>query len=220
VPYKLESGLWLATTPAGAYKALSQQQPDMAARFLRAILRQSLTPQLNEQTLTRLSGLPLADALALLAYVQQTGWVEGFPEPRREPQGAFDGLLPPMLSELSSLRRALLADPQGFYVATTGFPHEAAEELAALSAAVGILHERNVGLLQGNLRLGTSAWAVVDAAGNSRIGFWPLHVDTHRFVLTLSGMPILNHPCMVKLAWTLFRHYGASAPDGKMADHA
>jgi len=218
VPYRLETGLWLATTPAGAYRALSQQQPDMATKFLRAILRQSITPQLNEQTLTSLSGLPLADALALLEHVQQAGWVEGFPEPRREPQDTFYSLLPQALSELSSLRRALLADPQGFYVATAGFPHETAEELAALSAAVGILHERNVGLLQGNLRLGTSAWAVVDAAGNSRIGFWPLYVDTHRFVLILSGMPILNHPCMVKLAWTLFRHYGANALNEKGAD--
>ena len=209
--YRLESGLWLATTPAGAYRALSQLRPDAAVNFLRVILRQPVTPELNEHTLIRLSGLPLADALALLERTQQAGWVEGFTEPRKEPQGAFDSLLPEILPSLSSSRRALLADPQGFYVATTGFPHEAAEELAALSAAVETLYERNAGLLQGNLRLGTSAWAVVDAAGNSRIGFWPLYVDKHRFVLTLGEMPVFNHPDMVKLAWALFRHYGSNA---------
>jgi len=218
VAYRLKPGLWLATTPAGAYRALSQQQPDMAVSFLRAILRQPGTPELNEHTLIRLSDLPLADALALLDCVQQAGWVEGFSEAREEPQGAFEYLLPQILPDLSSSRRALLADPQGFYVATTGFPHEAAEELAALSAAVGTLHERNMGLLQGNLRLGTSAWAVVDAAGNSRIGFWPLYVDSHRFVLTLDRMPMLNHPGMVKLAWILFRHYGAKTSNGKSAN--
>jgi len=206
--YRLEPGLWLAATPAGAYRALSQQQPDKAVSFLRAIMRRPATPKLDEQMLIDLCGLPFVEALALLERVQQAGWVEGFTEPREEPQGSFDCLLPQILPELSSSRRALLADPQGFYVTTTGFPHEAAEELAALSAAVGILHERNTWLLQGNLRLNTSAWAVVDAAGNSRIGFWPLYVDSHRFVLTLGEMPMFNHPNMVKLAWVLFRHYG------------
>lgn len=211
MPCKLEPGLWLATTPAGTYRAVSQMKPDAMARFLRAILMQESTPALDEDNLARLSGLPVEDALSLLEHAQQAGWVEGFAEARQAPAGAFDSLAPQLLPALSSTRRAMLADPQGFYVATTGFPHETAEELAALSAAVGALHERNQGLLQGNLRLGTAAWAVVDAAGNSRIGFWPLHVGGVRFVLTLGDMPLLNHPNMVQLIWALCRRYGGAA---------
>ena len=208
---RLEPGLWLASTPAGACQAVRQRQPDAATRFLRAILREAATPELNEDNLARLSGLPPADALSLFDGVQRAGWVEGFDTPREEPLGTFDFLLPQLLPALSSARRAMLADPQGFYVATAGFAHETAEELAGLSAALGILHERNSGLLQGNLRLGSAAWAVVDAAGNSRIGFWPLYVDDHRFVLTLGEMPLFNHPAMVQLVWALFRRYGAAA---------
>ena len=54
----------------------------------------------------------------------------------------------------------------------------------------------------------TGAWALVDMAGNSRVGFWPLFIGDHRFVLALGGLPALNHPALVELVWSLTFRYG------------
>jgi len=55
--------------------------------------------------------------------------------------------------------------------------------------------------------LETSAWALVDAAGNSRVGFWPLYVGKQRFVLVLGGVPRLNQPALTELIWALSKRY-------------
>ena len=51
---------------------------------------------------------------------------------------------------------------------------------------------------------------IVDMAGNSRVGFWPLFVGDHRFVLALGGLPALNHPALVELVWSLTVRYGGA----------
>ena len=56
----------------------------------------------------------------------------------------------------------------------------------------------------------TSAWALVDMAGNSKVGFWPLFVGENRFVIALGGLPALQHPAMVELVWSLVNRYGQS----------
>ena len=109
---------------------------------------------------------------------------------------------------LSSQSKVLLADTQGFYVCSQGFPHETAEELSALSADIASLQERHQRLVGNNLGLETSAWGLVEASGGSRIGFWPLFIGEQRFALIISGCPQFNQPALTSLVWALSKRYG------------
>ena len=118
-------------------------------------------------------------------------------------------MLPALLPALSSEGRALLVDAQGFVAGATGFTPEAAEALAALSADLGILHERHRRHFPTSIGLPTSAWALVDGAGNSEVGFWPLHIGDEHFVLTILGIPRLHQQAFTDLIWVLMLRYGA-----------
>jgi hypothetical protein len=206
--FTLVENLYIQPTPAGCYYALSTAVKSPERLLLRALLHQDPTPALSLESLSAWSTLDDPEqALALLHRAQSLRWVQGFREPLQCPQQPLETLLPRLLHSFSNQGKALLADHQGFYLASSGFPHEVAEELSALSADLANLHERRVGLLQHNMGLNSSAFAIVDAAGNSRLGFWPLYIGEMRFVLVISGMPHLNHPDFVTLTWLLSRRY-------------
>jgi hypothetical protein len=60
------------------------------------------------------------------------------------------------------------------------------------------------------LGITSQSWAIVDAFGNSQIGFWPLFIGKNRFVLVISGVPHFNQPEMVDLVWALSVRYSES----------
>ena len=205
---ELVAGLFLYPTPAGAYYAVSAPDGDKPRRFLNRLLQQPRTPPLdlaNLQTLTETEDAQ--KALELLLHCQKLGWVQGVDQALDAPQGALEELLPNLLAGISENGKVLLADEQGFYLACSGFPHEVAEELSALSAELATVHKRRSGLLVNNLGIFSHAWAIVDAHGNSQIGFWPMFVGVHRFVLAISGVPHFNHAEFVNLAWALITRY-------------
>ncbi len=208
----LTEGLFLHATPGGAYSAVSAAEENASRTLLRNLLGQQLTPPLTLETLTELSGSESeGEALELLKHLQSLSWVEGLESSRAVLDSPLEEVLPELLGSLSSSGKALLGDEQGFYLASSGFPHEVAEELSALSAELASLHARRSGLLVNNLGLGSSAWSVVDAAGHSKIGFWPLHIGKQRFVLVMEGIPYLNRPEFVELIWLLSRRYASSS---------
>lgn len=207
--YELLQGLHIAPSPAGAYYAASSPQEDPARSTLIRLLGQTESPAFRTETLREITGLD--DEQAALEHIyrlQELGLVQGLREGRHSPQGSLETALPGILADLAGRGKALLADEQGFYLAAHGFRHETAEELAGLSADLGSLHTRHVGLLEGNLGLHTSAWALINAGGASEIGFWPLFVGRYRFVLIIGGTPNLNQAATLDLIWMLFRRYG------------
>lgn len=208
--YQLAENLYIAVTPAGAYYAVSGAGGDPSRQLLRTLLMQETSPSLSQEGL---KALTLSDndngPLELLYHAQKLGWVEGIDVPKSVPTGALEDIVPDLLPVLSGSGKALLADSQGFYISSQGFAHETAEELSALSADIASLHDRHHGLLKNNLGLGTGAWAVIDAAGNSQVGFWPLFVGDQRFVLVVGGMPHFNQAALTTLIWTLSIRYGA-----------
>ena len=147
----------------------------------------------------------------LLYRMQEIGWLEGITKKQQAPAGTLENIVQQFLPSLSSSDKALLADGQGFYVATHGFAHETAEELSALSADIASLHDRHMGLLRNNLGMRTDAWALIDAGGNSQVGFWPLFVGDQRFVLVIGGMPYFNHQSLTSIVWSLSVRYGHDA---------
>ncbi len=120
----------------------------------------------------------------------------------------METLLPELLPELSANGRVLLADAHGFTIAASGFEQEVIDELAALSADIAIVHQKYHRTLDEALSLGSNAWALVDAGGNSQVGFWPLYIGDHRFVLVLDGFSRLNQPTLTTLIWVLATRYG------------
>lgn len=208
--YELLQGLHIAPTPAGAYYAASSPVEDQARTTLARLLLKTTSPAFRPDMLGETTGM--ADPQEGLEHVfrlQELGLVQGISGERHPPSGPLETTLPGVLAELAGRGKALLADEQGFYLATHGFHHETAEELAGLSADLGSMHTRHLGLIEGNLGLHTSAWALVNAGGVSEIGFWPLFIGCYRFVLIISGTPNLNQPAMLDLVWMLFRRYGS-----------
>lgn len=205
---ELQEGLFLYPTPAGAYYAVSALENDRPRRFLTRLLQQEQTPELSLEQLRKLMEIEDDDkAMQQLLHCQKLGWVQGVDTMIHSPQGALEEILPNLLSKISDSGKVLLADDQGFYLVCSGFTHEVAEELSALSAELATVHKRRSGLLVNNLGIGSHAWALVDAYGNSEIGCWPLFIGQQRFVLAISGAPHFNQAEFVTLVWALVIRY-------------
>lgn len=208
--YALTEGLYLYPTPAGAYYAVCSEDTDKPRQFLRRILLQKETLPLTIENLQRLMEHDQEQkCLELLHHCQKLNWVQGLTTPQIYPQGALEDILPHFLSKISENGKVLLAEKQGFYLASHGFPHEVAEELSALSAEIATVHDRRSGLLMNNMGLATHAWGIVDVFGNSKVGFWPLFIAKDRFVVAISGIPHFNHPEFVSLVWALTIRYAS-----------
>ncbi|QPK63309.1 hypothetical protein IVG45_21325 [Methylomonas sp. LL1] len=206
--FKLVDGLFLYPTPAGAYQAISASETDKPRRFLKRLLQQPQTPALNvEQLLFLAESDDETKVLELLHHCQKLGWVQGVDSVIEAPQGALEDILPDLLGSISESGKVLLADEQGFYLATSGFPHEVAEELSALSADLATVHKRRSGLLVNNMGIASHAWAIVDAFGHSQIGFWPVFIGSHCFVIVIAGIPHFNQTEFVTLVWALSIRY-------------
>ena len=208
--YTLTEGLYLYPTPAGAYYAVSSNDTDKPRQFIRQLLRQPVTKALNLENLRQLTGIDdPKKCFELLHQCQKLSWVQGLNAERGYPAAPLESILPDLLGKMSESGKVLLADMQGFYLASHGFPHEVAEELSALSAELAIVHERRSGLLNNNLGLASNTWAIVDVFGNSQIGFWPLFIGKNRFIIVISGVPHFNQPEFVNLVWALSIRYAA-----------
>jgi len=205
---KLAEDLYIYLTPAGCYYAVSAAEEDSVRKFLRSLLTNIKTPKLNMPNLQALMGNDEPEkCIALLERCQNLGWVQGLKEERAAPTGALEDILPELLSKISEEGKVLLADDQGFYLACNGYAHEVAEEISALSAEISVVHERRAGLLMKNLSLNSHAWAVINASGNSQLGFWPLFIGGTRFVVAISGIPHFYKPEFISLIWLLSVRY-------------
>jgi hypothetical protein len=206
--FTLAENLYVHPTPAGTYYAVSATESNPSRKMIQSLLKKDSSPLLTLPRLREWADITDEEqVLTLLHHAQGLGWVQGLESPKQCSDESLEVQLPRLLKALSIHGKVLLADQQGFYLASSGFPHEVAEELSALSADLASLHARRSGLLVNNLGLASSAWAIVDAAGNGKIGFWPLFIGNQRFVLVISGMPQLNHPDFVNLVWVLSRRY-------------
>ncbi len=199
---------YLIPTPGGAYYAVADPILDPPRRLLCHLLGYSETPRMSPETLKQWCGEDtLEDAHALLRRIQSMRWLQALDSPLQVMNQPLEDILPELLSNLAENGKALLADQQGFYLGSSGFPHETAEELAALSADLMNLQQRHQKLLLNNLNLGSQAWGLVDASGHTRLGVWPLHIGKYCFALVMTGIPHFNHPDFVHLVWTLMTRY-------------
>ncbi len=217
--YQLIAERYVIPTPAGAYYAVSSDSKDLARQVLFGLMSGASSQVITIELIAELTGLQSEQEMLELIYrMQKLGWIQTEDQGRDGPSGMLEDILPEFLSVLSGSGKALLADQQGFYLATHGFSHEAAEELSALSADVASLHQRHSGLLRNNLGIDSSAWSVVDASGDSHLGCWPVFIGDQRFSLVLGGVPQMNQMALTDLVWTLTKRYrGAEAEESREA---
>jgi hypothetical protein len=199
--------LYLGIAPAGAYHATAANESTPARRLLWRLLKERYTPRVGD--------LPWADWLGdsqdesaadLVARMETLGWVWGLEAPQYCPTDGLERHLPHVLPTLSSLSQALLADHQGLQIGYAGFDEAQAQGIAAVSADAVALAFRCRTLLGSMERTGPGAWGMIDAAGHSQIGVWPLFLGTKWFALVLGGRPRFNHPDFLRLVWALSRH--------------
>ncbi len=207
--FTINSGLHISITPRGAYYAVQDSAQDVTRSILLKLLYKDTSVTLTDKTITKLCEMEIEDASNLIHRMQTLGLISGQKEVEEAPAKNLEDTLSDLLSSLSDSKKVLLAEHSGLYLGASGFPHEAAEELAAISANLSEVYERHKGLLNGNLGFNQRAWGLVDAAGNSEVGFWPLYVGYNQFALVIHGMPQLNRPAFKRLVWLLIRRYGA-----------
>jgi hypothetical protein len=197
---------YFQVTPSGAYYATLNTEPDA----LRALLLQLLSADTHipyiSSLLQKLTGMGEQDAQVLLDKAVQHGFVDLPQNPEPIAAGNIEQLLPDCLPQLAD-GRVLLADDQGFCLGQSGFGAEEAEAVAGMAADLVSMHERHQVLLSRHLGFDGSSWALVDAVGQSELGFWTLHVGEQKFLLILEGMPHLNRQPFVDLMSVLIRRY-------------
>lgn len=208
--FTLNNGLYISITPRGSYYAVQDNANDVTRNVLVKLLHREDSPPLNDETLSEICEMDGDDASNLIHRMQTLGLISGQKEIEYAPEHNIEDILPDLLGALSDSKKVLLAENSGLYLGASGFPHEAAEELAAISADLSVVYQRHKGLLHGNLRFNQQAWGLIDAAGNSEVGFWPLYVGYNQFALVIHGMPQLNRPAFKQLVWSLMRRYGAT----------
>ncbi len=204
--FTLNNGLYINITPRGAYYAVHDNEKDVTRDILTELLLLDETPKLSSELMAKLCP---DDDLSLLHRMQNLGLITGQKNIETIPGESLENILPTLLNSFSDTGKALLADKSGLYLGASGFPHEAAEELAAISANLSEVYQRHKGLLQGNLGFSQHAWGLVDAAGNAEVGFWPLYVGSNTFTLVLHGLPQINQPAFKQLVWLLVKRYGS-----------
>ena len=206
--YQFTTNSYILPTPAGAYYAVSTDSDDKSRQFLLALLAQSSSQKLTQEFLQRATRSKNAqEAMELLYRVQGLGWVQGELQPREAPVGILEEALPAILGKLSSSRKVLLVDNQGLFLAAHGFSYELVEELSALSAGLATIYQRHRRLLKDDMNIGASAWALVNAHGDSQLGVWPLYVGGYHFNLVMTGVPRFNQQAFVDLIWILSKRY-------------
>ncbi len=209
--YTLNNSACVYPTPAGAYYAVSNSPGEKSRMLIQYLLSLEQTPGMSDRFASDITEATGLDApIELLYHLQEMKYVSGIEKPLSVPVGTIEDLVADRISTLSPDSRALLSDDHGLHIATSGFHHETASELAALSAQLGDTYERRRGVLQKNLGFESAALGLIDSSGNSLIGFWPLYIGKNRFSLIVNGQARFNQHSFTELIWILVRRYGAS----------
>lgn len=217
----LREDLHLGITPAGAYHAAAAQQSNPDRNLLFGLLHAAWTPRCSEAPWHEwLGSNEPAQIVEAVARLEGLGWIWGLDTPEQAPTETLERLLPMLLPDLSSTGQALLADQQGLQIAFSGFDENQAQAIAAISADAIALAFRCRRILGEAERLGPGAWGMIDAAGHSQLGVWPLCIGAKWFALVIGGRPRLNHPSFSRLLWALVRRLGDSIPSSPASNQA
>ncbi len=198
---------YILPTPAGAYYCIASADIDPAKQLMQHLMNTKESRIFDAELLDTYLPVDAEEQEDIVFHMQKLKWIQGFEQKKQAVCGTIDDVFPDILQHLSSEGKALLADDQGFYLAGAGFKHEACEELSALSGDLSSLYVRHQGIVKKNLNINSAAFALVDAAGYSQLGFWPLYIGDLQFMLVVSGVPRFDQDAFVDLIWSLHQRY-------------
>jgi hypothetical protein len=211
---QLDTSLFVVPTSQGAYYATATHTVEAQRSFLLQLIINNHRRRISQDLIKEWASdnqqdkNPLSSGLKIFFRLQQLGYIEGEKkQPNQIPQGPLDDILPSIIGSLSANKKAILADNNGLYLASSGYPHEVAEELAAMSVDLYSLYSRHQKLLVNNLNIETGALAMIAPDGYSQLGFWPIHIGSTVFVLILGGVPQLQHKMFTVLVKLLATKY-------------
>ncbi len=191
---------FVSATAAGCYYAIEGRDPTAARQLLTQLLSKPDTPLLSDYDNTAREEILDLCRSGMVTLDRQASFL---------PQGNLSDLLPDMLPGLSERGRVVLTESrQGLYIDYAGVKQEEAEELAVLAADLRAIAEQRKHLLEDQLNISSRAYGIVDPAGNSEIGFWPLHIADKVFTLIVLGIPRFNTDEFRTLIWALSERYG------------
>lgn len=198
--------LYFQVLPAGAYYATFSGEPDEMRALLLQLLSSDTPVPYIPALLERLTGLDAEGAQQILVDMHSRNFIELLPNPNEIVTGSLEKILPDLIAPLGE-GKVLLADEQGFSLAQKGFSAADEEAVAGLAADIMMLSERHSKLINDNLGLYGCSWALVNAVGQSDLGFWVLSIGREKFLLIIEGMPYLNRQPFVDLTSVLIRRY-------------
>lgn len=198
--------LYFQVLPAGAYYATFSSEPDDTRALLLQLLSSDTPVPYIPALLEKLTGLDAEGAQQLLVDMHSRNFIELLATPHEIVDGALAAILPELIAPLGE-GRVLLSDEQGFALAQKGFDPADEETVAGLAADVMMLSERHSKLINNDLGLYGCSWALVNAVGQSDLGFWVLSIGREKFMLIIEGMPFLNRQSFVDLTSVLIRRY-------------
>ncbi len=198
--------LFFQVTPAGAYYATMTQEPEAQRALLLQLLSSDTSVPYIPALLSKLTGLDESSAEALLREMTEQELLALTAQPELTVSGALEQILPDLISPLGE-GKVLLSDEQGFCLAHQGFSTDEADAVSGLAADLLMLQERHDRLINTHLGLMSSSWALVNAVGQSELGFWVLYIGREKFLLAIEGLPFLNRQPFVDLSSVLIRRY-------------
>ena len=200
---------YIIPTPGGAYYLVQDGAENWRKDVLKKIFSHKKSLPLNDNTLIDLFGTGNKENLQYkIDQCKQLKLIQVIDEEISAPSGQLEEGLNKFIANFSQIGHVLLSDSQGFCITNHGFPNEMSEEISVLSADIAIMHKRRALNINNKLKLNSQAWSIVDASGNSCLGFWPINIDNEVFVLTVEGVPFFNQEAMVSLVWMLYLRYG------------
>lgn len=200
---------YLYPTPGGAYYLAQSNVDNWQKNVLKKLFSYSTSPELNNDFLILL--FDTQDQLEISSKIdacKELKLIQVIDKPLKAPEGDIEQNLNKLIQSFSKKEKVLLSDSQGFCISNCGFPSEMIEEISVLSADIAIMHKRRALNINKNLGLNSQAWSIVDASGNSCLGFWPLNIEDEVFVLAIEGTPFFNQTAIITLIWILYLRYG------------
>lgn len=195
---------FIRVSPAGCYYAVESHEKTVVRTLLHKILCNAVTPAFSDY-----AGTDLQKIFELA----KSGFIHLSEHPVALPDGSLSDLMPKVLPALSERERVVLTEArQGLFLDFTGMSQSEAEELAVFAAGLRSLSNTHTSLLTSLLGTPGNAMGVVDPAGNSDIGFWPLHISDNVLTLIILGIPRFNSVEFGTLVWALIERYGSKDP--------
>lgn len=211
---RLKTHLYASLSAAGVFylianKPAQSDKYNEAKTLLLNILLKGHQEPVSQQLIKQWGeNLPLKESIKFFYRFQQLDYIRGLGAPQELPiRGPMEEIIPSYLAKLCSSGQGVLADHQGLYISSAGYPHEVAEELAAMSVDLMALQERHQRLLKNNLKMASESLAVVDGKGRSQLDFVPIYIGETRFCLVLSGVVQLESLAFINLVKLLAQKY-------------